>query len=359
MFEGKFYNGHTSQGMPAAIHLAAHGIIISYQAGEESGTVFWELAGIEQSEFNDATTLLRYGGYPQQQIAVFEQDFMQALQRHYPEAAFLKSRYRAWLRTGLAGMVVAGGLLLLLAVTVFFWGVPALADQAAAHFPEDFERRLGEELHTTLLQEYEIDSAKTAALKAYLNALQVQADFPIEVTVVKEQEVNAFAVPGGFVVVHEGILKEMQGHEELAALLGHEIGHVQLRHSTKAIARSLSYYMLFSLLLGDISGVAAVIVDNAAAFKDLEYSRSAEQDADRAGLELLLSNKLNPAGMLHLMERLQAQEGDEMEALEFMSTHPSTQNRIVEIRQQIKETSYTIAPNPALEAAWKKLKQRE
>ncbi|WP_446914219.1 M48 family metalloprotease, partial [Klebsiella pneumoniae] len=83
--------------------------------------------------------------------------------------------------------------------------------------------------------------------------------------------VNAFAVPGGFIVVHDAILDEMEHHEELAGLLGHEIGHVQLRHSTKAIARSLSYYMLLSLLFGDVSGIAAVIVDNASTLNNLEY----------------------------------------------------------------------------------------
>jgi beta-barrel assembly-enhancing protease len=354
MFEGKYYNGRTSKGMPAFITLEPSYIRVAWQTADETGTEIWDLSEIHKSEFNDANTILEYGRFPRQSISVFEQGFKEALEQQYRDAKFLKSSYSSFAKTGMTGLVVGGLSLLGLAIVLFVWGVPALAEKVASHFPVSYERAMGEQLHAQMMQGQAIDSAKTEALQQYLSALKVESDFPIHVTVVEDDMVNAFAVPGGFIVVHDAILDEMENHEELAGLLGHEIGHVQMRHSTKALTRSLSYFMLASVLFGDVSGIAAVIVDNASTLNNLEYSRTAESDSDKAGLELLVQNKLNPKGMVWLMERLNS---DEPEFLKFISTHPNTNDRIKEIEKHISKTNYKPQPNPELEAAWKKLKK--
>ena len=354
MFEGKFYNGRTSKGMPAFITLEPGCIRIAWSTGEEQGNEVWDVQQIHKLEFSDSTTILEYGGFPRQSIAVFEQGFKEALEQQYRGVKFLSSGYNTFLRTGVKGLVIGGLSLLLLAVTLFFWGIPMLAESAVAHFPEEYEQAMGEGLYNQIVSNQELDSAKTEALQTYLNALQVTSDFPIKATVVKNETVNAFAMPGGFVVVHDALLDKMEHHEELAGLLGHEIGHVQMRHSTKAIARSLSHYMLLSVLFGDVSGISAVILDNASSLYSLEYSRKAETESDKAGLQLLTQNQLNPQGMVLLMERLIS---DEPEFLKFVSTHPRTAERIEELNAQINTTKYKVEPNPALEAAWKKLKE--
>ena len=353
-FEGKYYNGQSSKSIPALITLQPGGISITHDTGEEQGALYWELEGIHQSEFNDALTMLRYGKFPFQSISVVDQGFQEALQRQYRGAAFLKSNYKAALSLGCTGIAVLGLLLLSVLGAFVVWGVPALADRAALLFPQQYERQLGEQLYEQMIRAYEVDEEKTAALSNYLEALKTQTDYPITATVVSHDEVNAFAIPGGFVVVHEGILNKMERHEELAALLGHELAHVQKRHSLRAMTRSLSYYMLASLLFGDVSGVAAVIVDNASTLRNLEYSRSLEQEADQEGLELLRRNRLNPQGMVWLLERLDS--ADDPEMLAFLSTHPNTKERISTIEQQIGGQGQESQPNPRLEQSWQQLK---
>ncbi|MDX5419047.1 MAG: M48 family metallopeptidase [Hymenobacteraceae bacterium] len=355
-FEGKYYNGRSSKGIPAYITLRPDGLHIDFFTDDEVGAVHWETAGIHQSEFNDATTLLRYGKFPHQSISVVDKGFKEALHQHYRGAAFLKSGYNSVLSLGGSGIAVLAFSLLGLLVAFIIWGVPALADRVAMFFPVSYERQLGEQLYLKMLQGYQVDDEKTAALNEYINELNTGSDSPITAAVVNTDEVNAFAIPGGYVVVYEGILDKMEHHEELAALLGHELAHVQKRHSLRALTRSLSYYMLASLLFGDVSGVAAVLVDNASALRNLEYSRSLELEADREGLELLRRNGLNQQGMVMLMERLQS--ASESEMLAFFSTHPNTKDRIKALEKQIGETGQHYDENPDLERYWKQLKAR-
>ncbi|WP_220625623.1 M48 family metallopeptidase [Pontibacter sp. HSC-14F20] len=340
--------------MPAQIALLADGLRIDYCADEVCGSVHWELAGIHQSEFNDVTTLLRYGKFPQQSISVVDKGFKEALQQHYQGAAFLKSGYNSVLNWGFSGIAIMALSLLGLLVAFVIWGVPALADRVAMHFPQSYERQLGEQLYAKMLQGYQVNEEKTAALNEYLSELETDLDYPITAAVVTSDEVNAFAIPGGYVVVYEGILNKMEHHEELAALMGHELAHVQKRHSLRALTRSLSYYMLASVLFGDVSGVAAVLVDNASALRNLEYSRSLELEADREGLELLHRNELNPQGVILLMERLQ--RGSESEMLDFISTHPNTGERMKVLNEMIGEGEQPYKKNPELEWHWEKLR---
>lgn len=355
IFEGKYYNGQSSKGMPAQITLLADGLRIDYCADEVTGSVHWELAGMHPSEFNDATTLLRYGKFPQQSISVVDKGFKEALLQQYRGAAFLKSGYNSVLSLGFSGIAIMALSLLGLLVAFLIWGVPALADRMAMHFPESYERALGEQLYTKMLQGYQVNDEKTAALNDYLSELNTDLDHPITAAVVTSGEVNAFAIPGGYVVVYEGILDKMEQHEELAALMGHELAHIRNRHSLRAMTRSLSYYMLASVLFGDVSGVAAVLVDNASTLRNLEYSRSLELEADREGLELLRRNELNEQGAILLMERLQS--GSESEMLAFVSTHPNTGDRIKVLNELIGEQKQSYKKNPELERHWGKLRE--
>jgi beta-barrel assembly-enhancing protease len=354
-FEGKYYNGRSSKGMPAQLALMPDGLRIDYCADQECGSVFWELAGIHQSEFNDTSTLLRYGKFPQQSVSVVDARFAEELQRQFRDAPFLQSNYNAVLSTGCTGIAALALGLLGLLVAFVVWGVPALADRAAMHFPQSYERQLGGQIYEAMLLEYDVDEEKTAALNSYLDALQTDLNYPITASVVKTDDVNAFAIPGGYVVVYAGILDKMENHEELAALLGHELAHVQRRHSLRAMTRSLSYFMLASLLFGDVSGIAAVLVDNASALRNLEYSRNLELEADRDGLALLRQNNLNPEGMLWLMERLQS--GIELEQLEFLSTHPNTKERRKALEAQIDENDGPYPAQPDLQFYWEQLKK--
>jgi beta-barrel assembly-enhancing protease len=172
--------------------------------------------------------------------------------------------------------------------------------------------------------------------------------------VINSQEPNAFALPGGYIVVHQRLLEMLQSPEELAALLGHEYGHLQLRHSTRTLFRNLSGYLFVSILFGDVSGITAIILENAHSLRSLQYSRELEKEADLLGLRVLQDNKLDPRGMVRLFDQLKKQSKES--ETEFISSHPLLRSRIRYVQALLEKQKPVIAPNDSLQYYWVKLK---
>ncbi|MCK7559120.1 M48 family metallopeptidase [Chitinophaga sedimenti] len=108
---------------------------------------------------------------------------------------------------------------------------------------------------------------KTKLANDFFKQLKIKTAYDIRITVVKDDQLNAFAVPGGHIVVYDKLIKQMKGPGELAALLSHEYSHVELRHTTKTMFRSMGTYVMLSLVFGDLTGVAGVVVENAHSLK--------------------------------------------------------------------------------------------
>jgi len=150
----------------------------------------------------------------------------------------------------------------------------------------------------------------------------------------------------------------MQQPEELAALLGHEAGHVQMRHTTRTLFRSLSSYLFISFIFGDVSGITAVILQNADVLKRLEYSRHLESEADEFSFEMLRRSQINPEGLILLFTHLKEEQGTRKrgEPEEFLSTHPALESRIQAMKNMIKKHPYAVQPSDSLQYYWRKMK---
>ena len=200
-----------------------------------------------------------------------------------------------------------------------------------------------------------IDSSKTKILNDFAQKLDLKNTKKLKFTVVNSNEINAFALPDGNIVVFTGIIKEMKNYDELVGLIGHEASHVNNRHSMKMLCRSLSGYLFVSLILGDANGVMAVIGDNVNSLQSLSFSREFEHQADADGFEILTANKVNPQGMSNLFKRLQ--KNHSLAIPEFLSSHPITENRIDFIDKMIKNQKFQQVANSKLEKLFTELKQ--
>jgi predicted Zn-dependent protease len=165
--------------------------------------------------------------------------------------------------------------------------------------------------------------------------------------VVDDPTINAFALPGGFVGVHSGLVLATANESELAGVLAHEISHVTQRHISRAIfanqrASILTMAALLgAILLGAATGSSDAIqgavaaAQGAAAQQQINFTRSSEYEADRVGVGLMASAGFDPMGMPSFFETLARQTGPlASQAPEFLRTHPVTVNRIAESRER-------------------------
>ncbi len=250
------------------------------------------------------------------------------------------------------------GFLILAALLIWFFFrsvVPWLADRGARSFSKEYEIQLGEQMFANMKKGLQIDEARSATLNAFYKELGYRIDYPVKLYVVNEPVINAFAVPGGNVVVYHGILNEMQTPEELAALLGHEVSHITLRHSLRGIFRQLAGSIWWQTLTGADAGLIGIVAGQANELQQLSYSRNLETAADENGIALMYANNINTRGMRDLITLLSKEEGN-ARAINFLSTHPIADVRIEQVNNFLDKYPPKPSEHPALDSLFKELK---
>ncbi len=166
--------------------------------------------------------------------------------------------------------------------------------------------------------------------------------FPYEFRVVSDSAINAFALPGGFVYVNKGAVDAARTEDELAAVIAHEIAHVSLRHGTnqasKAYLAQAGLGLVSGLLGGRGSGsglgqVMGMVGGFGLNTLFLKHSRTAEQQADSLGMQMLRRAGYNPRGMISFMQTIQRHSGGR--SIEFLSSHPNPSNRIARLEREL------------------------
>ncbi|MFC2134469.1 M48 family metalloprotease [Bacteroidota bacterium] len=151
---------------------------------------------------------------------------------------------------------------------------------------------------------------------------------------------NAFAVPGGYIYLYTGLLKYLDSEAALAGVIGHEIGHVEKRHSTQRITKAYGLSLLMNIVLGSNPNDVAAIVGNLfSGLALLANSRSDEEEADAASLAYMRSTRYYPGSVKFFFEKLKAEgkieKGDQGLAT-FLSTHPDPIERISTTDQRLR-----------------------
>ncbi len=266
-------------------------------------------------------------------------------------------------RKGLSHVGVPLGAVLLLLAGLVWFAVAVLPGLALKATPTSVDAEVGRlALPVTLAQlgGHEVKEPRVVqpvrTLLAPLTAgAQADPALRFEVHVVQLAQPNAFALPGGQLVVTTGLLQDAPSAEAVAGVLAHEVAHVTERHSMRALLRQAGVGLLLSLLVGDAAGAGGVLVDQAAALTGLSHSREMEREADRVGLELLRRAQLDPgalADFLRVMQQQEETQGAQVPA--FLSSHPLTSDRLERLEALAAEKA---APTRPLDVDFKALQE--
>lgn len=274
-------------------------------------------------------------------------DFITEMQAEHRKPWFRKSNAREWKRN----LLLLGGIAAVLFI-VYLLIVPWLSEKLALRVSIKTEQQLGEAVYDAMGMPAIEDSADSYTLNQFFTEMDVPTQYPVHITVVKDNVVNAFALPGGRIVVYSKLLEQVDSYPELAALLSHEFSHISNRHSTRSIFRKFGSKVFISLLFGKLSSVTAVLIDHADNLKTLKYSRKLEKEADMDGLQLLLERKIDPRGFTDLFNNMKrSAAGSNLP--EFMGSHPDLDNRIEYINESSKNA--VVEENPVLQAIFEKI----
>lgn len=176
----------------------------------------------------------------------------------------------------------------------------------------------------------------SAAIVQQLEKPYVDEDWEVEVF--ESEDINAFAMPGGRIGVFTGLLDVAENQDQLAAVIGHEVAHVTQQHSLKRVNREMTTragVIAGTAVLGGGYGVGDVLSMGAQLGLSLPYSRANEVEADTVGLNYMAAAGFNPAESIQLWKNMGKK--NKLGPPEFLSTHPSGDNRIQELIGQLPE----------------------
>ena len=269
-------------------------------------------------------------------IASFRQAAPPELSAQMERTAQVVRRARSTRRTVL--LATAGTVL---ACLLGLWlGMDALVGEAVCRIPPEWEKQLGDAAMQDALAGQDVikEGPAVEAVRAIATRLTEQipnSPYRFTVTVVRSPVVNAFALPGGSIVVFTGLIKEAGSPEEVAGVLGHEINHVLQRHGLERIVKTLGIMAIAAIVLGDQQGLIGLARELGVEIVTLKFNRDQETEADTTGLRLLHKARVDPAGMIAFFERL-AQSEKDRQRVELLSTHPMSAARAERLKAELK-----------------------
>ena len=214
--------------------------------------------------------------------------------------------------------------------------------------PKSWESKAGEVIYSSIRTTVDVidDDELTAKFKLIVQPLlDVVKDSGYEFTLhlADENELNAFALPGGHIVVHSAVILKAKRAEEVLGVLAHEIAHVTHRHTVKQLFSVLGLYFVFDIVFGNVAGTLAALTQAAPYLLQQGFSRAYEDEADRDGFQYLVEANIDPSGMVDFFKRIAEEENANPtvatieKQLNFLSTHPGTDERIASLENKVKQ----------------------
>jgi len=236
---------------------------------------------------------------------------------------------------------------LVIAATLFFFSGMQNVQAGMFSLSEQDEIKIGRQAAAQV--EQKVQMLRDPEVQDYVSKLGMELarasarpNLPWRFRVIQDKRINAFALPGGFIYVHSKVLEVAGSEAELASVIAHEIGHVEGRHHKAQIEKAMRYQLGLGVLGAVVGhgsgGNAAMIAGRLLAQGQLtKYSRHAEMDADRRGVQLLYRTGFDPMSMSRFLQNLVKLERGNRDLLAgFFADHPAARDRVASTRAQAR-----------------------
>ncbi len=248
----------------------------------------------------------------------------------------------AWLEGRVWVAVCCLLLIAFLILTAYVFGLPAAADWAVRKVSLETERSLGRDAFAWLDNKRwflptELDETTKSRIRTtfstLVRGLKFERDYRLEFRRSKRMGANAVALPGGIIVITDDMVSLAESDDEIAAVLAHEIGHIELRHAMKEVMEGSVLAVIAGVVTNDASSYTVAVAGLPALLAETKYSRTCESEADEFAFQLLKRHHISPAAFASLMEKLSKSDDDDERYASFLSTHPVTADRVKRARQ--------------------------
>lgn len=359
-FGGYFYDGKIAVKNDVVVELAFDGLQITDGGGALIEYWPYESLHLTEEVYPDQPARLKSGAMPSGRLIIPDTRFLFEIGGMAPQLAGrnLLGVQHGW-------QLVGWGLAFLATVALAVLFMPRFAEPIASIIPVSWEEAMGNRIVTEAAEEFKpkgaassqycVNPAGRAALDRLTARLAgtVKTPYTFKIHVIKSKGVNAFAAPGGRMVMLEGLLKKSRNSNEVAGVLAHEMGHVVARHGTEGIIKALGIAALIAAITGDATSLGATSAELGATLITLSYSRDAEIEADDIGVTILNRANITADGLAAFFTRLalaQARAAKKKKASgpsfslgEILSTHPASAKRAAAVKAAGTGTGHAMS----------------
>lgn len=330
--EGHFFDGIRPVAVPARLDFEGDGAALT----AEDLSVQYNTAEMIVSPRIDLAD--RFIAFPDgMQFVCADQDFLDTLPQESSSEGIV-----AWLENRWQAAIACVVTIVVSLLAGYFLGLPVLAEHLADRIPMEAERTIGgqalewfdEQNWTTPT---ELEAEQKAEILEGFNRLT--ADLPyrdfyrLEFRSGKMFGPNAFALPGGIIILTDKLVGLSDTNEEVIAVLAHEIGHVDMRHAMRSVLQNSIVAATVATITADAATLSVAVAGLPAVLAQTQYSRKFETAADDYAFSLLKRKGYSPAAFASIMEKLDEKKGDRPAAFSYFSTHPLTDERVQRARE--------------------------
>ncbi len=328
-YTGRYFNQESTRAQAVTVVVQSGNIILK-KDGHWDNSLIWNTDQLTDIEKEGQKIIIKYGNdYHLEILEVSASGFLEELKTRNPRLQKAHKRKSPFFYV-LASFIFLSICFLAL---FYFFAVPWIIEKVADIFPRSTEVRIGKAMLNAFMIGEKKDENTSLLLNDFFKKSAIKSSYDIKVTVVNSDLVNAFAVPGGGIVVYTGILKKMNSYEELVAMLSHETGHIEGRHSLKLLANQFSLGLMIGAVFQNYGDFTDLLLRRAAELHNLSYNRSSEDEADEYAFNTLQSLDIDPQGMISLFKHMELENKGTPAKADFLLTHPTTEKRIKHIEK--------------------------